>query len=78
MRSTFRNPILSGCYPDPSICRTGDDYYPVTSTIEYSPGLPICRSRDLVEMYLNMEEQDYSFYFANQRNDWFEYIGLDL
>jgi|GEM_PF-3651187 hypothetical protein len=24
---TFQNPILSGMYPDPSICRTGDDYY---------------------------------------------------
>jgi xylan 1,4-beta-xylosidase len=45
---TFRNPILSGCYPDPSICRAGDDYYLVTSTFEYFPGLPIFHSRDLV------------------------------
>ena len=48
MSRTFRNPILSGCYPDPSICRVGEDYYLVTSTFEYFPGLPIFHSRDLV------------------------------
>ena len=41
------NPILAGCYPDPSICRVGDDYYLVTSTFEYFPGLPIFHSTDL-------------------------------
>lgn len=45
---TFQNPILPGFYPDPSICRVGDDYYLVTSTFEYFPGLPIFHSRDLV------------------------------
>ena len=48
MGKTFRNPILPGCYPDPSICRVGDDYYLVTSTFEYFPGLPVFHSRDLV------------------------------
>jgi len=48
MQKTFRNPILSGCYPDPSICRVGEDYYLVTSTFEYFPGLPIFHSRDLI------------------------------
>lgn len=48
MKDTLRNPILSGCYPDPSICRAGDDFYLVTSTFEYFPGLPIFHSRDLV------------------------------
>ncbi len=41
-------PILSGCHPDPSICRVGEWYYLVTSTFEYLPGLPVLRSRDLV------------------------------
>lgn len=45
---TATNPILPGCYPDPSICRVGDDYYLVASTFEYLPGLPIMHSRDLV------------------------------
>ena len=48
---TFRNPILAGCYPDPSICRAGDDYYLVTSTFEYFPGLPVFHSRDLVNWH---------------------------
>jgi alpha-N-arabinofuranosidase len=45
---TFRNPIISGLASDPSICRVGDDYYLVTSTFEYFPGLPIYQSKDLV------------------------------
>ncbi|GAB6090738.1 glycoside hydrolase family 43 protein [Spirochaeta dissipatitropha] len=45
---TFSNPILSGFYPDPTICRVGEDYYMVTSSFEYYPGLPIFHSRDLV------------------------------
>ena len=45
---TFRNPIIPGFYPDPSICRVGEDYYLVTSTFEYFPGVPIFHSRDLV------------------------------
>lgn len=48
MPATAENPVLPGCYPDPSICRVGDDYYLVTSTFEYFPGLPIFHSRDLV------------------------------
>jgi alpha-N-arabinofuranosidase len=43
----IRNPVLPGFYPDPSICRVGDDYYLVTSTFEYFPGVPIFHSRDL-------------------------------
>ncbi|MFN3388207.1 MAG: glycoside hydrolase family 43 protein, partial [Allosphingosinicella sp.] len=45
---TYRNPILRGFYPDPSITRAGDDYYLVTSTFSYFPGLPVFHSRDLV------------------------------
>jgi alpha-N-arabinofuranosidase len=45
---TFQNPIISGFYPDPSICRVGDDYYLVNSSFEYFPGVPIFHSKDLV------------------------------
>ena len=45
---TFQNPILSGNYPDPSICRVGEDYYLVCSSFEMTPGLPVFHSRDLV------------------------------
>ena len=44
----FFNPILRGFNPDPSICRVGQDYYLVTSTFEFYPGIPIYHSRDLV------------------------------
>ncbi|MBL1137844.1 MAG: family 43 glycosylhydrolase [Chloroflexi bacterium] len=44
----YRNPILRGTYPDPSICRVGEDYYLVTSSFCYFPGVPIFHSRDLV------------------------------
>lgn len=45
---TFNNPILPGFYPDPSICRVGDDYYLVNSSFSYYPGVPIWHSKDLV------------------------------
>lgn len=44
----YRNPVLSGYYPDPSITRVGEDYYLVTSTFTHFPGLPVFHSRDLV------------------------------
>jgi len=44
----YNNPILSGFYPDPSICRVDKDYYITTSSFAYFPGLPIFHSTDLV------------------------------
>ena len=44
----YENPIIPGFNPDPSICRVGEDYYLVTSTFEYFPGVPVYHSRDLV------------------------------
>lgn len=44
----YNNPILSGFYPDPSICRVEDDYYIVNSSFAYFPGLPLFHSKDLV------------------------------
>lgn len=44
----YRNPVVPGFYPDPSVCRVGRDYYLVTSSFEYFPGIPIHHSRDLV------------------------------
>jgi xylan 1,4-beta-xylosidase len=46
--ATISNPVLAGFYPDPSICRAGNDYYLVNSTFVYYPGLPIFKSNDLV------------------------------
>lgn len=44
----FKNPVISGFHPDPSVCRVGDDYYLVTSSFEYFPGVPIFHSKDLI------------------------------
>ncbi|MBQ9765383.1 MAG: glycoside hydrolase family 43 protein [Lachnospiraceae bacterium] len=44
----YTNPILKGFNPDPSIVRVGKDYYLVTSSFEYFPGIPIYHSTDLV------------------------------
>src|ERR1700683_2357594 len=47
----FSNPIIPGYYPDPSICRVGEDYYLVNSSFEYFPGVPIFHSKDLVNWH---------------------------
>ena len=44
----YDNPVLSGFNPDPSICRVNDDYYMVTSSFIWYPGIPIYHSKDLV------------------------------
>ena len=47
-RGQYRNPILAGFYPDPSLVRVGEDYYLVNSTFSWFPGIPVFHSRDLV------------------------------
>lgn len=47
-KNMFFNPILPGWYSDPSICTNGEDYFLVTSTFGYYPGVPIFHSKDLV------------------------------
>lgn len=49
---TFKNPILAGGYPDPSICRVGNEFIMVNSSFEYFPALPIHKSKDLVNWEL--------------------------
>jgi xylan 1,4-beta-xylosidase len=44
----YANPVLTGFYPDPSVCRVGADYYLVNSSMECFPGVPISHSRDLI------------------------------
>jgi len=46
--SQFYNPILPGWYSDPSICTNGEEYFMVTSTFCYYPGVPIFHSKDLI------------------------------
>lgn len=46
MSTELFNPLIPGFNPDPSVVRVGDDYYLITSSFEYLPGLPIYHSAD--------------------------------
>lgn len=58
---TIKNPILPGFYPDPSICRVGDDFYMVCSSFELCPGIPVFHSKDLA----NWEQIGYAMDKSN-------------
>lgn len=49
---SYLNPILPGSHPDPSIVRHGSSYFLCTSSFEYTPGLPIYHSKDLIKWEL--------------------------
>ena len=76
----YRNPVISGMNPDPSVCRVGDDYYLVTSTFIYFPGVPVYHSKDLIhwemigygltrESQLNLHQPSHGIYAATIRYD---------
>ncbi len=44
---TIKNPILPGFNADPSAIRVGRDYYIITSSFNWFPGVPLYHSRDL-------------------------------
>ena len=45
---TYMNPIVPADYSDLDCIRVGDDYYAISSTMQFSPGMTILHSRDLV------------------------------
>jgi len=47
-QESYTNPILSGFYPDPSICRVANESYWLTSTFGYFPAIPVFSNTDLV------------------------------
>jgi len=49
---TYKNPVIPGFYPDPSICKKGDTYYLVCSSFNYFPGVPLFESKDLINWHL--------------------------
>ncbi len=44
----YKNPVIPGFYPDPSICRIDGDYFLVCSSCEYFPGVPVFHSKYLI------------------------------
>ena len=47
-----RNPIIHADVPDIAMIRVGDTYYMSSTTMHMSPGLPIMKSKDLVNWEL--------------------------
>ena len=45
---TYKNPVISGFFPDPSVCRVNDTYYLVASSFQFFPGVPLFESKDLI------------------------------
>ena len=46
------NPILYTDVPDPDFVRVGDTYYMSSTTMYFNPGVPIMKSKDLVNWEL--------------------------
>lgn len=46
--STYINPVLPSDYSDLDCIRVGDDYYAISSTMQFSPGMTVLHSTDLV------------------------------
>ncbi|KAJ7287190.1 glycosyl hydrolase [Mycena rebaudengoi] len=46
---SLAEPHIPGFNPDPTIIRTGNDYFLATSTFEFFPGVPIYHSTDLIK-----------------------------
>ena len=47
-KSKAQNPIIYADVPDPSMVRVGDTYYMSSTTMHFVPGVPIMKSKDLV------------------------------
>jgi beta-xylosidase len=52
-----QNPVIFADVPDPSIVRVGDTYYMSSTTMHMSPGVPVMRSKDLI----NWEMVSYAY-----------------
>ncbi|HEV7890662.1 MAG TPA: family 43 glycosylhydrolase [Pyrinomonadaceae bacterium] len=56
-QASYRNPVVAGDYPDPSVIRVGEEFWAVTTTGGWAPHFALLRSRDLV----NWEKVGYVF-----------------
>lgn len=90
---TYKNPIIPGFYPDPSICYGNGSFYLVTSSFEYFPGIPLFKSDDLVnwsqighcldreeQLNLNNAKTSTGIFAPTIRfnNDWFYVITTNI
>ena len=52
IKKEYKNPIINADYSDPDVIRVKDTYYMTASSFNYTPGLPILVSKDLVNWQL--------------------------
>ncbi len=45
----YENPIILSDYSDPDVIRRGDSYYMVASSFNHTPGIPVLKSKNLVD-----------------------------
>lgn len=65
IKNEYKNPIINADYSDPDVIRVGDTYYMTASSFNYTPGLPILVSKDLVHWELKnyaIQNIDYPMY----------------
>ena len=48
VNGNYQNPILPMDFSDPDAVRVGEDYYLISSSFTYLPGVPVLHSKDLV------------------------------
>ena len=58
----YKNPVLKGFYPDPSVCFANGKYCLVPSTFQYFPGVALFESDNLV----NWKQIGYGFDAQNE------------
>ncbi|MGN0047282.1 MAG: glycoside hydrolase 43 family protein [Bacteroides sp.] len=72
---TFQNPVLWADVPDACVIRVDDTFYMVSTTMHFSPGCTIMKSKDLVNWSVagyahdQLEETD-AFALKNGQNDY--------
>lgn len=67
------NPIIRADMPDPDLLRVGDTFYMVSTTMFYTPGAPILKSKDLchwemVSYVFDILEENERYRLENGRN----------
>ncbi len=50
--TTVANPVIFSDVPDDDVIRVGDTYYMVSTTMYFTPGVPVMKSKDLVSWEL--------------------------
>lgn len=48
----YENPVIFSDYSDPDVIRVGEDFYMVSSSFNFVPGVPVLHSKNLVEWEL--------------------------